>query len=118
MNPLRHYVEFGGAEGRDPHPLFDSRHYLATYLNGTNERHNPLVHYLTIGWRLGYQPNRQFDPGLVSSRPSGRSRGRHRAFHALHSFRQKGGKNLTRRRDFLQGASARFRSSPRTGPPS
>jgi hypothetical protein len=28
VNPFRHYVEYGAAEGRKPHPLFDPEYYL------------------------------------------------------------------------------------------
>ena len=27
MDPLRHYIKFGAAEQRQPHPLFDPAHY-------------------------------------------------------------------------------------------
>ena len=50
MNPLTHFLTIGGAAGFDPHPLFDSSWYLAQHpqLRGQN----PLLHYLTEGWRL------------------------------------------------------------------
>ncbi|MBP2303045.1 glycosyltransferase [Azospirillum picis] len=58
IDPLRHFVEHGGAEGRRPNPLFDSVWY--------GDRHgitgNPLVHYLTGGEAAGNRPNPVFDP--------------------------------------------------------
>jgi hypothetical protein len=53
VDPLDHYLDHGGAEGRAPGPDFDGRWYLETYpdlaLNGVN----PLVHFLRYGYREG-----------------------------------------------------------------
>jgi len=49
IDPKKHYILFGGFEGRDPSPLFNSQWYIDEYedvkLNGIN----PLVHYLIFG---------------------------------------------------------------------
>ena len=47
-DPLGHYMATGAEEGRDPHPLFQTRYYLSNSPDlapGTN----PLVHYLLFG---------------------------------------------------------------------
>ena len=31
VNPLRHYMRYGGGEGRKPNPLFDPDYYLRRY---------------------------------------------------------------------------------------
>jgi glycosyltransferase involved in cell wall biosynthesis len=58
---LRHYVLFGGFEGRDPHPVFASTWYLdqdpALLLQGMN----PLVHYVRWGGFEGRDPHPLFD---------------------------------------------------------
>jgi len=45
MDPLKHYVKYGAAEGRQPHPLFDPAHYLASCPAARNAG-NPLLHFL------------------------------------------------------------------------
>jgi O-antigen biosynthesis protein len=45
MRPLDHYLQYGGAEGRQPHPLFDPGHYLACCPEARNAG-NPLLHFL------------------------------------------------------------------------
>lgn len=55
-DPLRHYLQIGGFQGRDPGPLFCSRWYLNNYEDVRKTGLNPLVHYLTMGREKGYQP--------------------------------------------------------------
>ena len=43
VDPLAHYLDYGGAEGRDPGPRFDTRAYLAAYPEA------PLLHALRSG---------------------------------------------------------------------
>lgn len=50
---LRHYVEEGWREGRDPAPWFSTNAYLEAYPDTAGT--NPLHHYLTQGWREGRQ---------------------------------------------------------------
>jgi len=45
MNPLEHYLKFGAAEQRQPHPLFDPVHYLAS-CPAARAAGNPLLHFL------------------------------------------------------------------------
>ena len=47
----RHYLLYGGYEGRDPGPNFSSRWYLQTYPDVQIAGTNPLVHYLLHGQR-------------------------------------------------------------------
>ncbi len=53
VDPLRHYLPFGGFEGRDPGPQFSSSWYLATNDDVRNARINPLLHYLKFGRKEG-----------------------------------------------------------------
>jgi hypothetical protein len=57
MDPVKHYVKYGAAERRQPHPLFDPEHYLASCAaagtvdnnagnNAGNNAANPLLHFL------------------------------------------------------------------------
>ena len=61
MDPLRHYVQHGGAEGRDPNPLFDSDWYLSHHPDVAAAGVNPLLHYITSGAPEGRDPNPSFD---------------------------------------------------------
>ncbi len=45
MNPLDHYLKYGAAEQRQPHPLFDPVHYLACCPEARGAG-NPLAHFL------------------------------------------------------------------------
>jgi hypothetical protein len=47
--PARHYLKFGGFEGRSPGPDFDSAFYLGLYPDVRESGMNPLVHYLKFG---------------------------------------------------------------------
>ena len=64
MNPLGHFLGEGGMTGCDPHPLFDSKGYLAQRPELRQRGQNPLVHYLTEGWRAGAIPHPRFDGDL------------------------------------------------------
>jgi hypothetical protein len=45
MDPFKHYVKYGAAEQRQPHPLFDPAHYLAS-CPAARSALNPLLHFL------------------------------------------------------------------------
>lgn len=47
VDPLMHFINYGGVEGRNPGPRFDSRYYLTKHAEVRESRANPLVHYLT-----------------------------------------------------------------------
>lgn len=47
--PVRHYVENGARELRDPGPGFSTRAYVKAYPDVLVAGHNPLVHYLKFG---------------------------------------------------------------------
>jgi hypothetical protein len=49
MDPVRHYVRYGAAEGREPGPAFAARWYLGRYPDVAEAGVNPLVHYLKYG---------------------------------------------------------------------
>lgn len=49
VDPAKHYVLFGGTEGRDPSPKFCSNSYLKNNPDVAEIGFNPLVHYLLHG---------------------------------------------------------------------
>jgi hypothetical protein len=51
MDPFKHYAKYGAKEQRQPHPLFDPAHYLASCPAARNAG-NPLLHFVeqTGGW--------------------------------------------------------------------
>ena len=53
MDPLYHYVKFGGFEGRDPGPKFSSTGYLERNPDVKANGYNPLVHYALYGHTEG-----------------------------------------------------------------
>jgi hypothetical protein len=74
IDPVRHYLQYGAAEGRDPGPLFDTRWYLQRYPDVRVARVNPLVHYLRHGATEGRNPNPLFDSDCyLQQRPDTRA---------------------------------------------
>ncbi len=61
LDPVNHYLQFGGFEGRDPGPLFSSSWYLNQYEDVQVSGENPLVHYL----RHGKAENRMVKPNQI-----------------------------------------------------
>ena len=53
VDPVEHYLRFGGAEARDPSPDFDSSWYLEHNPDVRNAGINPLLHYLRFGKQEG-----------------------------------------------------------------
>lgn len=53
IDPVRHYLRAGAAEGRDPGPRFSARDYLARNPDVARTGMDPLVHYLRHGQREG-----------------------------------------------------------------
>jgi glycosyltransferase involved in cell wall biosynthesis len=49
ITPCKHYLLYGGFEGRDPGPKFSSGWYLEVNTDVKNNRVNPLLHYLKYG---------------------------------------------------------------------
>ncbi len=44
--------------------LFDIKYYLQTYVDVKSEGCDPLLHYISTGWRKGYNPSPEFDTNL------------------------------------------------------
>jgi len=61
MDPLAHFLLYGGPEGRQPCRWFDSRYYLQEYPDIAAGKGNPLLHFLRHGWKEGRRPNPLFD---------------------------------------------------------
>jgi len=47
--PIKHYLDFGWREGRNPGPFFDTAYYLREHIDVRHQGMNPLVHYLQAG---------------------------------------------------------------------
>jgi GT2 family glycosyltransferase/glycosyltransferase involved in cell wall biosynthesis len=63
VDPLLHYLSYGGFEGRDPGPNFSSSWYLNEYADAKKSGINPLIHYL----RKGKEEGRSIKPFKVSA---------------------------------------------------
>ena len=53
IDPAKHYLYFGGFEGRDPGPKFSSSQYLESYDDVKLSGINPLLHYIKYGKKEG-----------------------------------------------------------------
>jgi GT2 family glycosyltransferase/glycosyltransferase involved in cell wall biosynthesis len=60
-DPLRHFIDHGLEEGRDPCRWFDSAWYRRRYPDVAATGILPLLHYLTAGIALGRDPHPRFD---------------------------------------------------------
>lgn len=60
-DPLRHFIEAGLREQRDPNRWFDSAWYLARNPDAAASGAHPLLHYLTEGAARGRDPHPRFD---------------------------------------------------------
>lgn len=49
VDPLKHYLRHGAAEGRDPGPGFSTRDYLDRYADVAASGLNPFLHYVRYG---------------------------------------------------------------------
>lgn len=59
-DPLRHFLDHGARDHRNPGPHFDTAHYLHLYPDIVATGLNPLLHYLSDGWDEG----RSIRPGM------------------------------------------------------
>ena len=88
---IRHYLEYGAAEGRDPNPLFSTSWYLRSYPDVAVSGLDPLLHYLKIGSKAGLKPTEEFDPGWYrATYPDVVAAGYEPFFHYLHHGKGEG----------------------------
>ncbi len=57
-----HYLQYGWRHGLDPHPFFDTAHYLFAYPDVAAAGIDPLSHYLLTGAAEARRPNPLFKP--------------------------------------------------------
>ena len=72
VDPIRHFLDFGVREDRDPNPHFSLRFYRSQYRREIAPGVNPFFHYLAVGRARGFKPNaygRGPWPAQVAPRP-------------------------------------------------
>ncbi|NES77034.1 MULTISPECIES: glycosyltransferase [unclassified Okeania] len=50
------------------HRLFDKLFYLQEYMDVKKSGEDPLLHYISVGWKLGYNPSAEFDTNAYLAR--------------------------------------------------
>lgn len=72
MDPVQHYLRYGGFKRRDPGPNFSNEDYLESYPDVKKTGINPLVHYLSIGQKEGrlIHPSKNREKGRKKSKPN------------------------------------------------
>jgi GT2 family glycosyltransferase/glycosyltransferase involved in cell wall biosynthesis len=61
IDPVRHFIQYGLAERRDPNRFFDSEWYLEHYPDVSASGLHPLLHYLQTGAAELRNPHPRFD---------------------------------------------------------
>ncbi|MEI8395492.1 MAG: FkbM family methyltransferase [Rhodospirillaceae bacterium] len=61
IDPLRHYVQCGAEERRNPNPYFDSGFYIENSPDSVDWGINPLAHYILYGAGWGRNPGPHFN---------------------------------------------------------
>jgi len=56
IDPIKHFIEYGWKEGRNPSANFDTNFYLESYPDVREAGINPLVHYIRYGSKEGRVP--------------------------------------------------------------
>ncbi len=56
VDPVRHFLDFGAREDRDPSPDFSVRFYRKHYRREVGAGVNPFFHYLAVGRARGFRP--------------------------------------------------------------
>lgn len=91
QDALTHYVAFGAAEGRDPHPLFSSSWYLRRYPDVNRQGLNALAHYVTAGAAMGNDPHPLFSSAWYANRyPESATSGLTPLGHYIHTGASRG----------------------------
>lgn len=62
IDPLKHYILYGGHQGRNPSPLFHSTYYLDSNADVRISGVNPLLHYVRTGRNENRKPTPVFRP--------------------------------------------------------
>ena len=55
VDPLRHFLEYGEAEGRNPNSVFPTAYYRDKYMRAESPDASPLRHFLRVGRALGLE---------------------------------------------------------------
>ena len=68
VDPVRHFLERGAGEGRQPNRMFDPAFYLGQNPDVAQSGDNPLVHFIHRGAAEGRRPHHDFDPAFYLAR--------------------------------------------------
>jgi GT2 family glycosyltransferase len=60
VDPLRHFLEYGEAEGRNPSSTFSTTYYRNTYMQAESPDASPLRHFLRVGRALGLESSLKY----------------------------------------------------------
>lgn len=109
LNPLEHFVVTGRGEGRKPLPelrqdiadspldddilraFFDEKYYREQYAGHIPADQDAFTHFMTVGWRRGYNPSAEFDTQFyLESNPDVRTASLNPLEHYLTSGRAEG----------------------------
>jgi hypothetical protein len=57
VDPIRHFIKYGGFEGRSPSINFDTKWYMTSNQDVARSGQNPLLHYIRFGREEGRLPS-------------------------------------------------------------
>jgi len=91
FDPLRHYLDLGWKEGRNPNAYFNTNWYLNQNPDVRTAGVNPLQHYEEFGWREGRDPGSSFSiSAYLTANPDVRTAGVDPLQHFLTNGRAEG----------------------------
>ncbi|MFO0677930.1 MAG: glycosyltransferase [Polyangiaceae bacterium] len=83
-DPIRDYLEFGVAQGRNPAPWFDTRFYMLHCPDVVEAKIQPFLHFVLYGSAEGRPPSQDMAP--PTPRPGGRGSRRERSLAVARSL--------------------------------
>jgi GT2 family glycosyltransferase/glycosyltransferase involved in cell wall biosynthesis len=95
IDPLAHYLLFGGFEGRLPNPAFDSEWYFSSNQDVRRAGINPLLHYILYGAKERRPTSPNFDTAFyLESNPDVAASHMNPLLHFLRHGRKEGRKSV------------------------
>jgi glycosyltransferase involved in cell wall biosynthesis len=93
IDPLKHFIEYGWKEGRNPNALFDTKYYWESNCEVNKTGLNPIIHFINFGWKEGLNPHPLFNTKYyLKTNPDVEKSGINPLIHFIHFGENEGRK--------------------------